>query len=146
MNASDRPHCLAGTRTEVLGSVIEWASHPSTEHRVFWLHGVAGSGKSTISTTIAQYFRELGRLGSFVFFNRDVAEQSDPQNVVRTLAYQIGMFDTRIGASIVDAMEKNPTLTQSPLRFQFLKLVIEPLASLSVANDSRMPSGAGCFR
>ena len=134
MNASDRPRCFPRTRTQVLSSIAEWASHPSTEHRVFWLHGVAGSGKSTISTTIAHHFRELGQLGSFVFFNRDVEERSEPQNVIRTLAYQLGTFDTQIGASIVKAMENIPSIAQSPLRFQFTKLLIEPLSLLSAEN------------
>ena len=61
---------------------------------------------------------------------RDVAERSEPQNVIRTLAYQLGMLDNRIGASIAKVLEETPSIAQSPLQYQFFKLLIEPLSSL----------------
>ena len=40
--------CLPGTRTELLCEIKEWAESP---HRkcIFWLNGMAGTGKSAIS-------------------------------------------------------------------------------------------------
>jgi len=68
MDAFSRPECLPGTRQDILKWVINWLTTPSDEQNILWLYGLAGSGKSTISTTIAEYFRELGRLGAFMFF------------------------------------------------------------------------------
>ncbi|EJD04719.1 uncharacterized protein FOMMEDRAFT_68526, partial [Fomitiporia mediterranea MF3/22] len=63
------PQCLPGTRTEIMRQVVEWVLSDSDKN-VFWLHGVAGSGKSTVSTTIAEYFRGISRLGAHLFFER----------------------------------------------------------------------------
>jgi 2-phosphoglycerate kinase len=44
--------CLRGTRVEVLRDIENW-SRMSNAKCIFWLNGMAGTGKSTISQTIA---------------------------------------------------------------------------------------------
>jgi len=110
-------------------SIVDWGSSPSCQQNVLWLYGLAGSGKSTLSTTIAQLFRERGSLGAFLFFDRDVTERSDPTTVIRTLAYQLGSFDRHIGSVISTILESTPGILLSPLHFQFQKLMVEPLSS-----------------
>src|ERR1700733_5578146 len=97
MDACDRSEGLIGTRLDILSFIEDWVKRPSREHSVLWIHGLAGSGKSAISTTISNRFRELGWLGAFVFFDRDVVARSDPATVIRTLAYQLGNFHTTVG-------------------------------------------------
>jgi hypothetical protein len=130
MDASTCSECLQGTRADLLLSLMEWVSNPAINQQIVWLHGLAGSGKSTFSTTFANSCRLRGQLGAFLFFDRLVEERSRPSNVVRTLAYQLGSFDSRIGTAIAVAIENTPSITQSPLRLQFLKLIVEPLSSL----------------
>jgi hypothetical protein len=96
-----------------------------------WYHGLAGSGKSTISTTIANTFRELRRLGAFIFFDRTHPEQSHPSKVIRTLVYKLGSFDQRIGAAICSAIDNFPSVNDASPRVQFIKLIVEPLATLT---------------
>ena len=91
----------------------------------------AGSGKSTLSTTIANSLREQGQLGAFVFFNRDVEERNQPGNVIRTLAHQFAQHDMHIAGAIALAIEATPDVTQWPLRKQFFKLLVEPLSTFS---------------
>jgi len=67
MDASSRPVCLHGTRQDALAFITGWLTMPSDGTNVLWLHGLAGSGKSTLSTTVAEYFCELGQLGAFSF-------------------------------------------------------------------------------
>ncbi|EGO05416.1 hypothetical protein SERLA73DRAFT_149548 [Serpula lacrymans var. lacrymans S7.3] len=133
MDDPSRTSCLPDTRIDVLTSIAEWATSPTTKENVLWLHGLAGSGKSTISTTVANFFRELRRLGAFTFFNRDITGRSDPAIVIRTLAYQLGEFDSRIGSAISKVIESTPSIKQSPIRWQFLKLLMEPLSSLETS-------------
>jgi hypothetical protein len=133
MDASTRSECLPGTRTEILRSIADWAHSTSVEKRLLWLKGLAGSGKSTLSTTIAHAFQEQGRLGAFVFFNRDVEERNQPANVIRTLAYQLASFSLAMRTAIAQAIETTPRITHSALRFQFTKLLIEPLQNLPAA-------------
>jgi len=131
MDASNRTGCLPNTREDILNFVVDWANDPRcNEQKILWIHGLAGSGKSALSTTIANIFRDSGQLGAFLFFDRDVIERSNPTIVIRTLAHQLGTSDSRIGAAIRPAIEKNPNVIISPLSHQFLKLLLEPLSGL----------------
>jgi hypothetical protein len=131
MDAFSRPECLPETRQDILMLIADWLTTPS-EQNILWLHGLAGSGKSTISTTVAEYFRELGRLGAFLFFDRNDSINSKPVGVIRTLAYKLASFDSRITAAICTQIEHNSGVTEASLRVQFTKLILEPLSSLSV--------------
>src|SRR5690348_13306247 len=98
MDASARTECLQETRAETLKFIKDWLMQPSGSQNILWLHGVAGCGKSTIASTIATYFQAIRRLGAFLFFDRSA--KSEPFNVIRTLAYQLGTFSPQIGAAI----------------------------------------------
>ncbi|KAG1879614.1 hypothetical protein C8R48DRAFT_648028 [Suillus tomentosus] len=137
MDDPSRPTCLPQTRSDLLFSVLSWAMNPSSNQDVLWLHGPAGSGKSTVATTIANITRDLGRLGAFVFFDRRVAARNDPAAVVRTLAFQLGEFDPRLGAAISTVIKGTPSIRQSPLRQQFHKLLVQPLSESDLAVWSR---------
>ncbi|KIM84728.1 hypothetical protein PILCRDRAFT_67515 [Piloderma croceum F 1598] len=128
MDASLRLECLDDTRQDTLEFVANWLMAPSDDQNILWLYGVAGCGKSTISTTIARYFRDLGRLGAFLFFNRNNASD-EPNTVIRTLSYQLASFDPVINAAVCAQIERNPTIIDAPLHDQFVELLQEPLKS-----------------
>ncbi|KIM86959.1 hypothetical protein PILCRDRAFT_293290 [Piloderma croceum F 1598] len=131
MDASSRAECLQGTRLDVIAFIKDWLTTPKTNQNVLWLHGVAGSGKSTISTTIAEVFRELDRLGAFIFFDRnDPLAHREPNAVIRTMAYFLASSDPQIQSAICAAIEKNTTIALAPIGLQFTKLLLEPLASI----------------
>jgi hypothetical protein len=136
MDGSGRTGCLENTMTDVLAMVINWVSDPTPNQRTLWLHGPAGSGKSTISTTLADHFRRLKQLGAFLFFDRDVIEGGNPALVVRTLAYQLGSFNSRIGDIIRVTIETSPQTLTSPIHSQFQELLIEPLSSVELSMKS----------
>lgn len=115
MDASHRTECLEDTRTDILESIMNWVMHTNGDQNVLCLQGVAGSGKSTIATTIADQLRQQGLLGAFVLFERDVAHRNDPLLVVRTIAYQIGLHHEKIGAAISSVIEKYPSLCEFSL-------------------------------
>ena len=131
MDASRRTGCLPNTRTDVLRFIVDWVNDPTSQQNILWLHGLAGSGKSALSTTIASTFRELGQLGAFLFFDRHVAERSDPTTVIRTLAHQLGASVPEIGTVICAAVERNSTITISSLQHQFNWLIRDTLAITS---------------
>jgi ABC-type multidrug transport system ATPase subunit len=53
-----REPCTKETREEILKDIIAWADSADSPP-IFWLTGEAGSGKTTIAYTIAQYFDRL---------------------------------------------------------------------------------------
>jgi hypothetical protein len=102
---------------------MEWiADDPDDQKMVLWVYGLAGSGKSALSTTIAQIMRELRRLGAFFFFNRDIPHRNFA-TLIRTLAHQLAMFDARFGAAISRVVEMNENIAGIPLEFQFANLL-----------------------
>jgi hypothetical protein len=58
--------CLSGTRVDLLNQVKVWSEKDHNEH-IFWLNGMAGTGKSTIARTVASSFDKEGQLGGSFF-------------------------------------------------------------------------------
>ncbi|KAH7917791.1 hypothetical protein BV22DRAFT_1123950 [Leucogyrophana mollusca] len=135
MHASQHSECLPGTRQELLSDIISWATDINCKQNVFWLHGVSGSGKSTVSATVANYIGEMHRLGAFIAFDRNFADCSHPSKVIRTLAHKLGMFDGRIGKAISDAIKGYPGIKGASLLTQFTELLVKPLSSLASLQD-----------
>ncbi|KZP31119.1 WD40 repeat-like protein [Athelia psychrophila] len=131
MDGTFRPQCLDGTRRDVLHSLIHELTAPSPETNVFWLYGLAGSGKSTIATTIAEQLRGRSELvlGAFLFFDRNSPSQSGPSGVIRTLAFQMALSNDILRDAICDAIERDPQATTRPLNSQFNDLILAPLRS-----------------
>ena len=109
---------------------MNWIADDSIEaKKVLWVYGLAGTGKSTLSTTIAQIMSSLHRLGAFFFFNRDI-QQRDSGTLIRTLAYQLAKFDDCFGAVISRLVTENSSITIMPLEFQFENLLFNTLKSV----------------
>jgi hypothetical protein len=117
MDETNRTPCFKNTRRNVINDIMEWIADDKAK-KVLWVYGLAGSGKSTLSTTIAQKMREVDRLGAFFFFNRDIPQRNFA-TLIRTLAYRLAMFDARIGAPISRVVAKNENIAEMPLEFQF---------------------------
>ncbi|KAJ7186202.1 hypothetical protein GGX14DRAFT_581209 [Mycena pura] len=127
MNASSRPLCLPGTRGEILNDITAWATVPSDAGNVLWLSGVAGSGKSTVSTTIAESLRGVERLGAFLFFDRNDRARSHPDAVIRTLAYWLALSNPHIASAVSAAIRQDSAVVNAPLPTQFQCLLLGPL-------------------
>jgi hypothetical protein len=123
MQEYNRTTCLDGTRLDIIKFIMDWIADESNDgKRVLWLNGLAGSGKSTLSTTIALTMRDFHLLGAFFFFDRDIPERNAPM-LIRTLAYQLAVFDVSIGVEILRIAESIPRITEMHLDFQFTSLL-----------------------
>ena len=133
MPLTHRTPCLPGTRSTIINRITDWAIEdaPSNAGKgIFWLHGMAGTGKSTIATTIAEHFRKLERQGAYLFFERSKST-SDPGIVIRTLAYKLASFDESIGAAISESLRASKDIAERPFDEQFEKLLRYPLTKAS---------------
>lgn len=127
MNAHDRDGCLPGTRQSEIKDVYRWLLESGSESQVLCLRGPAGFGKSTLATSLATDLSKLRRQGAFLFFSRDVEARSTPSTVIRTLAYQLALFDNRIAAPVMDTIDRIPNITERVASEQFSELIVEPL-------------------
>jgi len=87
-NSGNRQGCLRGTRADVLLQLEHWLKDEQ-DHRVFWLNGLAGTGKSTITQTFAEISFMDGKLGASFFCSRDFEDRSNLQVILPTLAFQL---------------------------------------------------------
>ena len=84
----NRRGCLKGTRKEVLFQIEQWLMNKQ-DRRIFWLNGLAGTGKSTIAQTFAEINFADGKLGASFFCSRDSEDRSNLQAIFPTLAFQL---------------------------------------------------------
>jgi replicative DNA helicase len=69
----------------MLTQIMKWAKGDG-ERRMYWLKGMAGTGKSTIALTIACECYNDRRLGASFFFSRGGGDLALVQKFVATIA------------------------------------------------------------
>ncbi|KAH7125043.1 hypothetical protein B0J13DRAFT_511355, partial [Dactylonectria estremocensis] len=120
------PTCLRDTRVELLLCIHEWALDPDAKP-IFWLNGMAGTGKSTISRTVASSFAASGHLGGSFFFKRGEADRGSLSKFFATIAIQLAEREPAIAPYIKAAIDADPHIAGKAARHQFSKLIIQPL-------------------
>ncbi|KZP22951.1 hypothetical protein FIBSPDRAFT_669340, partial [Athelia psychrophila] len=113
----------------ILQNLISDLTALAPETNVIWLYGMAGSGKSTISTTVAERLHERGQCGAFLFFDRNIPAQSGPNGVIRTIACQLALSNAILRDAICDAIEQDTQIATRTLDAQFKALLLGPLRS-----------------
>jgi WD40 repeat protein len=97
---------------QLLADIMSWAESPDAPV-VFWLNGLAGTGKSTVVRTICEHFSHKDILGASFFISRQVAERRHPQNVLRTIAYQLARQQPAFSKAISATLQGTPDLASS---------------------------------
>ncbi|KAE8131510.1 hypothetical protein BDV38DRAFT_288620 [Aspergillus pseudotamarii] len=126
-----KDRCLPKTRTELLHQVTEWGESPHSKC-IFWLNGMAGTGKSTIARTVAQSFREKGLLGASFFFKKGEADRGNAKRFISTVTKQLICCHRRLAPDIMAAIDNDPDISTKALSQQFDKLLLQPLLKLEL--------------
>ncbi|KAF3937930.1 hypothetical protein ABW19_dt0210345 [Dactylella cylindrospora] len=124
------PECLEGTRTELQKSITGWVEDPDGKP-IFWLSGAAGTGKSTISRTIARELKKKDQLAASFFFRRGEKDRGGAKMLFTTLAFQLANRIRDIAPSIKKALMTEPDLPNTSISEQFVKLILQPLSQLN---------------
>jgi len=88
---------------------------------------MAGTGKSTISRTIARELAEKKRLAASFFFTRGKKDISHSRKFFTTVAAQLAISLPVLRVSILDAINNNADIFQQGLREQWSQLIFNPL-------------------
>ncbi|RYP66844.1 hypothetical protein DL770_008725 [Monosporascus sp. CRB-9-2] len=131
-NAASRQHtpsCLENTRRNILEQIEEWVDSDG-EKRIYWLKGMAGTGKSTIALTVARRYAKLRRLGASFFFTRGGGDLASAAKFARTVAAQLADMSPELKKHIDNAIASSPRIRALGLFDQWEKLVLGPLAQL----------------
>ncbi|KAI0804240.1 hypothetical protein GGR55DRAFT_659124 [Xylaria sp. FL0064] len=125
--------CLPDTRVDLLREICQWVEDPAAK-AVFWLNGMAGTGKSTISRTLARSSSNRGQLGASFFFKRGEADRSGVSKFFTTIVAQLIRWEPALAVHAKDAIDADPAICNKAMREQFEKLVLNPLEKLSLRN------------
>jgi len=120
---------------------MHWSSDVTSDKCIFWLNGMAGTGKSTIARTVARKWHDEKRLGASFFFSRGNGDLAHASKFFPTLAYQLanGVLPS-VAASVRNALCDFPDIHQQSLRDQWKHLIFEPLSRLNDGSSYQLQS------
>lgn len=133
------PLCHQNTRVEILKELEEW-SEDSDGKYVYWLNGIAGTGKSTIARTFAHQIKDKGHPYGTFFFSRGGGELSKADKLGNTLAVSLARKSPALLSHICEAIKTNNDIGYQGIREQWKQLIYEPLAKADKAMQ-----GKSCF-
>ena len=128
----NRNGCLKGTRESVLDEIECW-TEDFEKSPVFWLNGLAGTGKSTIAQTITERLFANNRLGASFFCSRSVEDRSDLQLIFPTLAFQLAQQYPKFRSSLIPLLRSDPDIVHESLLDQLEKFLVKPLRSSDIS-------------
>ena len=140
-NSAEDQHiqpCQQGTRVSIRNQITAWANDINRE-TLFWVYGPAGTGKSTISRSIAKSLADTGLLGASYFFRREKEGRNSASRFFPTIAGQLIATVPTFKRSLRESLENlgNTELETKALREQFNTLILTPLSQ--VFTDASQP-------
>jgi len=127
-----RRGCTAKTREGVLGDLIKWAENPQSP-KIYWMIGMAGTGKSTIAYTFCELLAKDERLGASFFCSRSLSECRDARSIFPTIAYQLARSCPPFARTLLEVLKKD---LSAPIRQQFKQLILDPIKdAMSLITD-----------
>ncbi|KAJ2926092.1 hypothetical protein H1R20_g11007, partial [Candolleomyces eurysporus] len=141
-NAKRGDGCIPGSRVSLLAMLLVWATDPSSPH-LFWLSGLAGTGKTTVSKSFCSQLNDRGLLGATFFCALKEADKRDVYLIIPTLARILAEERPAFGDALEEILKsdrscRNPT--EMKLKDQYLKLILLP-AEKTFAPDELLVLG-----
>ena len=127
-----RRGCLKGTRETVLNEIESWAND-FNQSPVFWLNGLAGTGKTTIAQTVSERIFADGQLGASFFCSRDFEDRSNLHFIFPTIAFQLAYRFPEFRSVLVPLLRLDPDVVRESLYGQMKKLIVEPLEAADIS-------------
>jgi hypothetical protein len=142
-NSKDQNHttCHPRTRVDLLRQIKDWIQLPNSKS-IFWLNGSAGTGKSTISCTIAEWLTSESYhggvdLGASFFFRRGEGDRGSASRFFPTIVRQLILKIPGLDGLIADVITSDPIILDKALGEQFDKLLYQPLCRIRTTSRNR---------
>ncbi|KAL6798148.1 vegetative incompatibility protein HET-E-1 [Trichoderma sp. SZMC 28012] len=120
------PRCHPRTRINVLAGIYDWFEDPHGKC-IYWLCGMAGTGKSTISRTVAEYLTEKKIPCASFFFKKGEGDRGKADLFFTTIATQLVQQMPGIVPHVRAAIEADMNISDKAKNEQFERLILEPL-------------------
>ncbi|CUA69774.1 Cilia-and flagella-associated protein 52 [Rhizoctonia solani] len=124
-----RRGCANETRESELEKLKTWARNPSGEP-VYWINGMAGTGKTTIAYTLCSELDRTDELAASFFCTRLLPECRDIRLIIPTIAYQLSRFSYPFRHALSKVVESDPMAHTRGLERQFQMLIDTPIQAV----------------
>ncbi|KAF5341684.1 hypothetical protein D9611_001195 [Ephemerocybe angulata] len=118
--------CIPGSRVALIEQLLLWARDCKSPH-LFWLSGLAGTGKTAVAKTLCSQLHEEGHLGGSYFCSLRAADRREVSLIIPTLAKILAKahpgFCHALQA-VIDQSDDDPI--DMDLSTQYAKLILEP--------------------
>ncbi len=104
---------------------------------MFWVHGAAGSGKSTVATSVAVMLKKS--LGGSFFCKRDVEDRRKASNVIPTLVFRLAKALPLFGVHVAEVLGREGGVGSNAISWQAEELLLGPLKKMEKQKDN-MPN------
>lgn len=131
---SSELECHPETRVALLRDMMRWVWDPEG-NTIFWLQGMAGTGKLTLSRTFAHKIQKKGLLGASFFFKRGDGSRGMARMFFLTIASQLAMQLPALAQSLKSAPERESDIGEKSMEVQFETLVLQPLPGITVGSS-----------
>ncbi|KDN39301.1 hypothetical protein RSAG8_08936, partial [Rhizoctonia solani AG-8 WAC10335] len=135
-NTIRRRGCTTETREAIHQTLQDWTMNPESE-KIYWMNGMAGTGKTTIAYSFCEWLNNTNRLGGSFFCSRISSTCRSLSQIVPTLAYQLARFSPAFRSRLCAVLNDDPDAGQLNVVQQFDKLIYNPMLD---ARDA-MPAG-----
>ncbi|ELU36788.1 NACHT domain-containing protein [Rhizoctonia solani AG-1 IA] len=115
-NEMYRRGCTPNTRVKILEEAMKWTRNPDAK-KVYWMNGMAGTGKTTIAYTLCEQLEKSGQLGASFFCSRASPDCRNVVRIVPTIAYQLARFSNPYQNELCKALSNNPDVARSNMRY-----------------------------
>ncbi|KAG8709503.1 hypothetical protein FRC11_005493 [Ceratobasidium sp. 423] len=99
----------------------------SSPGSVYWMSGVAGTGKTTIAYSLCEELNTSYRLAASFFCSRLLPECRDANRTILSIAYQLALSSPPLRFELLRVLEKDPTTPTGLPLAQFDTLLAQPL-------------------
>ena len=124
--------CYRETREGVLDEIKQWTDIYSDTENCWWITGGPGVGKSTIGAKVAKIFKHEKCLYAQYFTTRNIADTTDPENIIPTMAQQLAKMSPLAALVIQDKLKTTPPSDVDELSVRQAEvLLLEPLRAIS---------------
>ena len=124
-----RNACTKNTRKALLDKLEVWANDEPTT-KVYWLNGMAGTGKTTIAYSFSKILHEKNSLGGTFFSSHLRVDTSNVRCIIPTISLQLAHYFPSLSHLIMDVVEGHPDCSSWMIDKQFLNFMLKPLTAL----------------
>jgi hypothetical protein len=122
---------MEGTRVSLLEELQQW-SIDLTAPAIFWLDGMAGTGKSAIARSLCRFLEEHHRLGASFFCLRGHESRANVKRILPTIAWFLASQHSQYQTTLFEILRDAPDVADYTVERQVEFLLEKPLHRVSV--------------